>query len=137
MAKRPQSIIEPIDAEFSEVVDKIFKETETMETAPDFRLHESDLTIPALRIANSKPGGFVTTSELISTLERVFNISGEDAEILEGRSDTKFSQVVRNIISHRKASSNMIARGFAEYDSERKGLQITVAGRKLLKSITG
>ena len=39
---------------------------------------------------------------MISELVYVFNPSGEDAEILAGRNDTKFSQKVRNLVSHRE-----------------------------------
>ena len=137
---KKERIIEPINDSFENVVNSIIK-TPNIErikmTENDFRIHESDLTIPALRIANSKQGGFITTKELISHLERMFNVSGEDAEILEGRSDTKFSQIVRNIISHRESSKNMIARGFAQYDADKKGIQITIEGRKLLEYIIG
>lgn len=99
------------------------------------RFHESDLYIPTLRIANSSVGGFISTSDLIQQLENIFNVSGEDAQILDGRSDTKFSQIVRNMVSHRDSATNFIAKGFAEYDRSRKGIQITVKGRSLLTSI--
>lgn len=99
------------------------------------RFHESDLYIPTLRIANTSAGGFVMTSDLIEKLENIFNITGGDAEILDGRSDTKFSQIVRNMISHRDTKTNFIAKGFAEYDATRNGIQITVEGRRFLTSI--
>lgn len=131
-------MIEPIDAQFDDVVDTFFRKSGKLigsKMSVDQRIHEKDLYIPTLRIANSKAGGFITTSDLIGELEAVFNISGEDAEILDGRSDTKFSQIVRNMISHKKSESNFIAQGFAEHDVEKHGIQITVAGRKLLESL--
>lgn len=44
--------------------------------------------------------GFVSTSDLISGLTEVLHPTGVDAEILSGRSDTYFSQKVRNLKSH-------------------------------------
>ena len=60
---------------------------------------ESELILPALYIIEYR--GEATTSDLIKELTSVFNPTGEDAEILKGRSDTKFSQKVRNLVSHR------------------------------------
>ena len=63
------------------------------------RIEEKMLVLPALYIIKRK--GKATTSDLIAELTYVFNPSGEDAEILAGRNDTKFSQKVRNLVSHR------------------------------------
>jgi len=63
------------------------------------RIEEKELILPALKIINENPG--VTTSTLISELTDLFKPEGEDAKILEGRNDTKFSQKVRNLVSHR------------------------------------
>lgn len=62
------------------------------------RISESDLILPALYIINQQPGS--TTTQLIDELRQIFNPTGEDAEILRGRSDDKFSQIVRNLVSH-------------------------------------
>ena len=64
------------------------------------RIEEKMLILPALYIV--KRNGKATTSDLIAELTYVFNPSGEDAEILVGRNDTKFSQKVRNLVSHRE-----------------------------------
>ncbi len=101
----------------------------------DERIHEKELYIQTLRIANSKAGGFITTSDLIGELEVLFKISGEDAEILDGRSDTKFSQIVRNMISHKNSESNFIAQGLAEHDEDKRGIRITSAGKEFLESL--
>ena len=37
---------------------------------------------------------------MIVELRSIFNPTGEDAEILQGRNDDKFSQIVRNLVSH-------------------------------------
>lgn len=62
------------------------------------RISERELKIPALIIINRK--GRVSTSDLIKELELLIKPSGEDAKILKGRNDTKFSQKVRNLKSH-------------------------------------
>ena len=99
-------------------------------------VHESDLTLPTLRLLNSAPDGFLETTDLIAKLESLFNPAGKDAEIIEGRQDTYFSQKVRNIISHRTSPTNPIAKGLIDYHSDAKGLKITDAGREFLKSFT-
>lgn len=62
------------------------------------RISENDLILPALLVISENPG--VTTSGLIQKLIQILKPTGEDAELLSGRSDTKFSQIVRNIKSH-------------------------------------
>lgn len=101
------------------------------------RVRESDLVIPALRIMSEQPGGFITTTQLIQELEEVFNPKGDDAQFLDGRNDTYFSQKVRNLISHRSQSNNFIHKGYAEYLADREGLKITQLGEALLEQISG
>jgi transcriptional regulator with XRE-family HTH domain len=95
----------------------------------DPRIREEDTYVPILRLLDDAPSGFRKTADLIKALEMVMAPRGEDAEILAGRSDTKFSQIVRNVISHRTASTNLIGRGLAEYDKVKRGLRITTDGR--------
>ena len=45
-------------------------------------------------------------------LEALFQSKGDDAEILSKRNDSRFSQIVRNMISHKTAPGN--TRGFGE-----------------------
>ncbi len=63
------------------------------------RIEEKALILPTLYII--KRDGPTSTSDLIAELTTVFNPTGEDAAILAGRRDTKFSQKVRNLKSHR------------------------------------
>ena len=100
-------------------------------------MHEADLVSPTLRLLAERKDGFIVTSELIGELTALFNPTGKDAEIIEGRSDTFFSQKVRNMISHRNSSNSFIANGYAEYDSKRHGLRITTGGRELLGKLNG
>ena len=60
---------------------------------------ESDLILPTLRYLKDNSQG-LTTAELIPLLEGELQPKGHDAEIISGRSDTFFSQKVRNLKSH-------------------------------------
>jgi len=73
---------------------------------------ENDLIIPTLNylLLNKETG--LKTSELIILLSNELEISGHDAEILSGRSDTYFSQKVRNLVSHRTLEN----KGLATYE---------------------
>lgn len=66
------------------------------------RIPEKTLIPPALYIIYRD--GPTSTSSLIAELEALFQPTGEDAAILAGRSDTKFSQKVRNLKSHRESN---------------------------------
>lgn len=108
-----------------------------MTEAKDGRVHESDLVLPTLRLMAERPNGFIETKELINELTALFNPTGRDAEITDGRSDTRFSQKVRNLVSHRKAENSFIKNGFAEYDTKEHGLRITKQGADILKRLNG
>jgi hypothetical protein len=97
------------------------------------RIRERDLIIPALRAAAARPGGYISTADLIQVLEDEFQPDGRDAEILDGRQDSHFSQKVRNLISHRDSSTSMFKKGYAEYTGD--GIRITDAGRAFLDQV--
>ncbi len=90
-----------------------------------------------LELLDDAQDGFMPTADLIRALEMMLGPKGEDAEILAGRSDTRFSQIVRNIVSHRETPNNPIQAGWVEYDKVRRGLLITQAGRRQLVEIQG
>jgi len=92
------------------------------------RIPESDLIIPTLEILDKSPNGEARTTEIIQKLEERFGPEGEDSEILEGRQDTKFSQKVRNLKSHKTLENA----GLAEHIY--RGFRITTKGRKLVAS---
>jgi hypothetical protein len=96
-------------------------------------IRERELMIPALRAAASSKGGEITTTKLIEALTHEFAPTGHDAKILDGRADTYFSQKVRNLISHRAASTSMFTRGYAVHIPENESIRITVEGRSFLK----
>jgi len=96
------------------------------------RITERELVLPALFLIDLRHG--ITTSDLIEELVDLMHPSGEDAEILDGRSDTKFSQKVRNLVSH-----NTLERlGYATYQRiEQNGLfQINDNGKRYLMENT-
>lgn len=90
---------------------------------------ESDLIAPTLAILNDAPDGFVTTSDLVASLEERFRPKGKDAQIIDTRQDSHFSQKVRNLVSHRNDSNGIEKRGLVTYDKARKGFTITFIGR--------
>ena len=92
------------------------------------RVSEGELVLPALRLASQRPNGNIPTSELLNELWDWFKPEGEDAETLTNRTDTKFSQKVRNLVSHRDTDSSMFSLGYATYTGD--GIQITDAGQK-------
>lgn len=114
---------------------QMYLETRMLKGA-DSVVHESDLTLPMLRLLSNAPNGFLETTDLIEKLESLFKPSGRDAEILEGRHDTHFSQKVRNVVSHRDSQNNPIAKGWIEYLSTNSGLKITTKGREILASFS-
>lgn len=98
------------------------------------RIHEKHVRVPALQAAAARKNGYISTSELIQELENQFRPDGEDAEILDNRNDSKFSQIVRNLKSHKSASTNIFAKGYAEEVND--GIKITDAGRAYLASFS-
>ncbi|MBO0661185.1 hypothetical protein LQ948_01240 [Jiella sp. MQZ9-1] len=99
------------------------------------RIRERDLLIPALHAAEASPGGEITTARLIEVLTDEFCPQGKDAEIIEGRHDTYFSQKVRNLVSHRDARTSIFAKGYATYHADSESIRITDAGRVFLSQV--
>ncbi len=93
------------------------------------RIPEPELIIPTLELLYRAPDGEMTTTEIIEALTAQFRPEGEDAEILDQRSDTKFSQKVRNLKSHK----TLVKAGFAT--EIYRGFKITAAGRRLVESL--
>lgn len=93
------------------------------------RFTEEQIRNEALRELLHAPRQTLTTSELINRLSRRLQPRGQDAEILEGRSDTYFSQKVRNLVSHRNQSTGLVSRGLADYDPNSESWTLTATGR--------
>lgn len=90
---------------------------------------ENYLVYPAI-IAIGNNGGKISTTELISILTGVLNPSGKDMEILSGRTDTYFSQKVRNL----KAHKTLEKLGYANTTSD--GWEFTDEGQSLYEQIS-
>jgi len=76
------------------------------------------------------PGKTLTTSQLIRRLSKKLHLTGKDAEIATNRSDTYFSQKVRNLVSHRNQSTGLAARDIADYDKTSESWTLTKTGRR-------
>lgn len=98
------------------------------------RVREKEIIIPALQAAAAN-GGSITTTDLIREMEAYFQPEGEDTDIIEGRNDSKFSQKVRNLVSHREAGSSMFSKGYAVYYADSESIEITDAGRAFLDQV--
>ena len=59
---------------------------------------ENEIVDVVIKIITANPG--IRTSDLIDEARHIMKPSGKDLEILDNRSDDKFSQKVRNIKSH-------------------------------------
>lgn len=98
-----------------------------MKTKPTTRIAEGELILPSLLILSNSKSGKITTSELIEKLRELLRPSGEDVVMLHGRQDDKFSQKVRNLVSHSTLEKE-------NYATHKNGtFQISANGRKYLK----
>ena len=92
------------------------------------RITESELVLPSLYLMSLRPMGSISTTELICGLTQIMNPQGLDAQILNNRSDTYFSQKVRNLKSH----NTLVKHGYAVYSD---GVyHITDRGKQLVLS---
>lgn len=91
---------------------------------------ESEVRNELLKELAASKTGKLSISELIERLEDRLNPTGKDAMIADGRSDTYFSQKVRNTVSHRDQGTGLSTRGLAIYDPEGESWEITDLGRK-------
>lgn len=94
------------------------------------RISEPDLVLPALLVISSNPG--IATGNLREELEKIFRPSGEDAEILANRSDSKFTQMVRNLVSHETLSREGLAQYTERQDTRGGTFVITGKGQDYL-----
>ncbi len=97
---------------------------------------EADLVVPALEEMSLKPAG-ITTSEILSALRRTLRPTGDDLIILDGRSDDRFSQKVRNLKSHDTFERNGLATfSNGKYFITLAGLKLLNAGRGVMQSLS-
>jgi hypothetical protein len=92
----------------------------------------TDLWKFALLVMATKLDGAISTSELIAELPNYIRVPDNSQEVLIGRKDSKFSQIVRNLKSHKTAKTNFIYQGYAE-DVD-GGFRITPKGREFVST---
>lgn len=80
----------------------------------DKRIAEAELFKPAIKIISQHPNG-ITTTKLIKELDKEMKPQGRDLFILKGRNDARFTQKVRNLISHRYNRTSIIYNGYVQY----------------------
>jgi hypothetical protein len=91
-----------------------------------------DLWKFALLIMATKPDGNISTTELIAELPNYIHIPEVSQAGLAGRNDNKFSQIVRNLKSHKTTKTNFIYQGYAE--DTKGGFHITQKGLDFVKT---
>ena len=64
-------------------------------------LSENELIVPALRAMFNSPNFEIQTSDLIDEIANQFTLDGHDLAPLMNRNDEKFTQIVRNLKSHK------------------------------------
>jgi hypothetical protein len=96
------------------------------------RTLESEMRIAALQIAQSKPNGIATTTQLKEEIGKYVYLTPEDLAKSKTRpNEQMYHQIVGNIISHLESQTNIFAKGLAVYTGD--GIQITQAGRDFLQ----
>ena len=92
------------------------------------QISEPQLILPSLYLMSLDSKGERTTSQLVKQVTEILHPTGQDAAILNGRSDTHFSQKVRNLKSH----NTLTADGYATYDERR--YRLTDKGRAFVEA---
>jgi cobyric acid synthase len=73
-------------------------------------LTENQLIVPALIAMVNSKNGEISTTDLIEAIRQQFTLDNQDNEILLNRNDEKFTQIVRNLKSHK----TLKIRGYAK-----------------------
>lgn len=85
-----------------------------------------DLWKYALLIMSVRPNGEISTSDMIAEMPGYVHLSDEHTAANASRKDSKFSQLVRNLKSHKNTRTNFIYQGYAQ--DVRGGFKITRKG---------
>lgn len=89
-----------------------------------------DLWKYALLVMAQQPNMEIATAKLIAELPNYIIIPDDSRSINHSRGDTKFSQLVRNLKSHKTAKTNFIYQGYA--DDIPGGFRATEKGRQFV-----
>lgn len=85
-------------------------------------LSENQLVVPALLAMLNSPNGSILTSDLIDHISGQFALDNQDLSPLLNRNDEKYTQIVRNLKSHK----TFVKKGLAvEFEG---GFRITPEG---------
>lgn len=91
----------------------------------------ADLWKYVLLILVQQPDMEMSTTDLIDELPNYIQIPEGAEQANESRGDSKFSQIVRNLKSHKTTKTNFIYRGYAE--GIPRGFRATEKGQKFVK----
>jgi hypothetical protein len=64
-------------------------------------LSENQLIVPALLAMLNSPNGSIQTTDLINAISQQFVLDSQDLSPLQNRNDEKYTQIVRNLKSHK------------------------------------
>lgn len=78
------------------------------------RVGEADIRNDVIAVLQEQPSKEIRTSKLIKELRKRVKLTAADEEQLAGRNDDRFSQIVRNIKSHKNQPGNLIYDGILE-----------------------
>lgn len=92
----------------------------------------ADLWKYALLVIVQQPNMEISTNDLIADLPNYITVPNEAAASNMSRKDSKFSQLVRNLKSHKDSKSNFIYLGYAE--SIPGGFRATDKGRQFVQT---
>jgi hypothetical protein len=90
-----------------------------------------DLWKYALLIMSVAPNGEISTTEMIAKMPDYIQLSDDHLAANSSRKDSKFSQIVRNLKSHKTSKNNLIYQGYA--DDVSGGFQITLKGMDFVR----
>lgn len=105
------------------------------EPAPEPIDLNKDLWKYALLAMVQRPQMEIGTADLIAALPSYIAVPSDASEANESRKDSKFSQLVRNLKSHKTSSTSFIARGYAE--DIPNGFKATQKGRDFVLAYFG
>lgn len=90
-------------------------------------LTERQLVIPAMIAMHGSPNFEITTTDLIAHIRNQFALDTQDLSSLVHRNDEKFTQIVRNLKSHKRFNKT----GWAEEIKD--GFRLTPGGEAFLR----
>lgn len=93
------------------------------------KVTDYNLIAPAIITINSENTKIISTSKLINNLRLISIVPQEEKQILKNRSDDKFSQKIRNLISHKVLEKYNLAK------SSKNKIELTNHGKRLGKLI--